>query len=135
MKKAHDDKMADGRQLDHRTLEQIRIRAVQRVATGESPETVIAALGFSRSCIYDWLVKYREGGLEALRARSIPGRPRKLKGEQLRWIYKTVAGKNPLQLKFEFALWTCGMVRQLIRDRFSVRLSEVRTRKQIKVAN
>jgi len=51
-------KRRDGRALDHKTLEEIRIRAVERVQAGESPEAVIRALGFSRSCIYpqytDW---------------------------------------------------------------------------------
>ena len=117
--------LKDGRALDHKTLEEIRIRAVQRVEAGESPEVVIAALGFSRTCIYNWIAKYREGGIEALRATPLSGRPSKLNGKQLRWIYKTVVGKNPLQLKFEFALWTCGMVRELIREKFHVRLSEV----------
>ena len=121
----HDSEKSDGRQLDRKTLEEIRIRAIQRVEAGESPEVVVAALGFSRSCIYDWLGKYREGGIEALRAKPVPGRPPKLDGRQLQWIYRTVVGKNPMQLKFEFALWTCGMIRQLIRQRLGVRLSEV----------
>ena len=42
----------DARELDHKTLEEIRIRAVEQVQSGESPEVVIKALGFSRSCIY-----------------------------------------------------------------------------------
>ena len=45
----------DARKLDHATLEAIRIRAVQRVQAGESPEVVIRALGFTRRCIYSWL--------------------------------------------------------------------------------
>ena len=45
-------KETDARKLGHKTLEEIRIRAVQRVEAGESPEVVIKALGFSRSCIY-----------------------------------------------------------------------------------
>ena len=45
----------DARKLDHATLEAIRIRAVQQVQAGESPEVVIRALGFSTRCIYNWL--------------------------------------------------------------------------------
>jgi len=37
-------KRRDARALDHKTLEEIRIRAVERVQAGESPETVIQAL-------------------------------------------------------------------------------------------
>lgn len=113
----------DARKLDHKTLEAIRIRAVQQVQAGESPEVVIRALGFSRACIYQWLAAYRVGGWDGLKAGKITGRPKKLSGSQLRWIYKTVTSKNPLQLKFPFALWTRGMIRTLIYRRFGVKLS------------
>ena len=115
----------DGRALDHKTLEEIRIRAVQSVEAGESPEDVIRTLRFGRTVIYSWLAKYREGGIDALRAKAISGRPSKMTGRQLQWVYKTVTGKNPLQLRFEFALWTRSMIRELIREKFGVRLSEV----------
>ena len=118
-------KKFDGRKLSHRTREEIRIRAVMRVEAGESPETVVKALGFHRSRIYEWLAAYREGGIEALRTRPIPGRPRKLNGQQLKRVYDLVTRNNPLQLQFEFALWTRGMVRELIRREFGVKLSEV----------
>jgi transposase len=115
----------DGRKLSHATLEEIRIRAVRRVEAGESPEDVIRTLGFSRPRIYEWLAFYREGGVEALKAKPISGRPMKLASKAVEWVYKTVTTRNPLQLKFEFALWTRQMVRELIRERFGVRLSEV----------
>jgi transposase len=115
----------DGRQLSHATLEELRIRAVPQVEAGQSPEQVIRALGFSRARIYEWLARYREGGVEALKAKPVPGRPMKLDAKAVQWIYKTVSTRNPLQLKFEFALWTREIVRELIRERFSVRLSEV----------
>lgn len=115
----------DGRALGHDTLEEIRIRAVQRVEAGESPEDVIRVLGFGRTVIYDWLAKYREGGTDALRAKPLAGRPPKLQGKQLKWLYRTIVSKNPSQLRFEFALWTRGMVRTLIRDKYGVRLSDV----------
>jgi transposase len=113
----------DGRSMGRRTLEEIRTRAVQQVQSGESPEIVIKALGLSRACIYDWLARYRAGGWHALKARKAPGRRPRLTGRQIRWIYNTVTMKNPLQLKFPFALWTRGMICKLIHDRFGVRLS------------
>lgn len=116
---------SDGRKLSHNTLEEMRIRAVQRVESGESPEVVIKALGFNRSQIYRWLALYREGGFEALKGRKAKGPEPKLNGKQLREIYDVVTTKNPIQLKFEFALWTRAMVRDVIRERFNVRLSDV----------
>ena len=115
----------DARKLSHETLEEIRIRAVQRVEAGESPEVVIKALGFSRTCIYIWLAAYREGGIDALRAKKLEGRPSKLSAKQVERLYGFIVSKTPLQFKFAFALWTCALVRELIRKKFDVHLSEV----------
>ena len=41
----------DGRKLDHKTLEEIRLMAVERVREGEDPSTVIASYGFCRTTI------------------------------------------------------------------------------------
>jgi transposase len=116
-------KQRDGRSLDHRTLEEIRIRAVERAQAGESPEVVIQALGFTRSCIYTWLARYRTGGWSALRARVLKGRPLRIKPGQMRWLYRTITGKSPLQFRFEFALWTREMIRVLLREEFGLSIS------------
>jgi transposase len=113
----------DGRKLKHEVLEAIRIRAVKQVEAGESPEVVIKALGMNRRCIYKWIAKYREGGIDALRARALSGRPLTLTGSQLRWIFRTITTKNPLQLQFPFALWTREMVKELIKRKYRIRLS------------
>lgn len=115
----------DGRKLDHKTLEAIRIRAVQSVQSGQSPETVIAALGMTRRIIYKWIAAYQAGGYAALQAKKLFGRPPKLSEFQVRWIYKTVTGKNPIQLKFEFALWTREMIRDVIKRKYSISMSVV----------
>jgi transposase len=115
----------DGRKLDHKTLEQLRIRAVGQIQQGAHPDEVAAGLGMTRAAVYGWLAKYREGGLAALKARPVPGRPPKLDGAQLQRIYTLVVANDPRQLQFTFALWTRAMVRELIGREFGVRLSEV----------
>lgn len=114
----------DGRKLNPKTMEEIRIRAVHRVQEGESPETVIKALGFVRACIYNWLARYRAGGWHALRSGKGTGRPKKLSGRQIAWIYRTIRDKDPRQLKLSFALWTRAMVARVIKQQFGIKLSE-----------
>jgi transposase len=115
----------DGRTLDHKTLEQLRLRAVRQVEQGAHPEAVAEGLGMTRAAVYGWLANYREGGPEALKARPVPGRPPSLSGAQLRRVSTLVVGHDPRQLQVAFALWTRAMVRELIRREFAVRLSEV----------
>src|ERR1700757_325885 len=115
----------DARQLDHATLEAMRERAVRSVQQGESPEVVARVIGVSRSTMYGWRAQYRGGGWGALKAKPLFGRPPKLNGKRLKWIYDTVTQKNPLQLKFSFALWTREMVARLIEDKFNISLSLV----------
>ena len=104
-------------------LTELRKRAVAQVQAGESPEVVARVFGVSRQAMYGWLARYRQGGWGALEARKRGGRPAKLDAQALRWLYRTVTGKNPRQLQFPFALWTAGMVATLIRHRFGIALS------------
>lgn len=117
-------KKTDARKLDHKTLTEIRKRSVASVQEGQSPELVAKVQGIDRSTIYGWLAKYRVGGWDALDARKRGGRPPKLDGKAMKWIYDTVTRKNPLQLKFTYALWTAKMIGKLIANRFGVKLSK-----------
>ena len=112
----------DARRLDHHTLEALRERAVRKVQEGESPEVVARVLGLNRSTVYGWLAQYRRGGWGALKAKPLFGRPPKLDGRSLRWIFDAVTQKNPLQMKFAFALWTREMVAKLIKGQIQDRL-------------
>ena len=115
----------DGRKLDRKAKEALRLRVVEQARCGASPEQLAKVLDINPRTVYRWLEKYHYGGKDALKAKPIPGRPAKLSGEQMRWIAGTVREKNPLQLQFPYALWTLAMIRELIRSRFNVRLSEV----------
>ena len=113
----------DARKLDHATLEALRIRAVRSVQDGESPEDVARTLRVTPRAVYRWLALYRRGGWNALKAKPLAGRPPKLDGGMLKWLYNTVTQKNPLQLKFQFALWTREMVAELIERKYGIRLA------------
>jgi transposase len=115
----------DGRTLDHGTLETIRTMAVERVREGERPSDVIASYGFHRCTIYRWLTatRGRGHGLHALAARPATGRPRTLTARQEQQVFHWINGKNPQQYGFDFGVWTRQIVRELIAQRFGVRLS------------
>lgn len=116
-------KKHDGRKLKHEVLTELRKRAVEQVQAGESPEVVIRTMGFCRACIYNWLAMYRAGGWDALDARKRGGRPGKLNGRMIAWVYKVVTTGDPRQHKFDFALWTRSAIATLIARRYKIRLS------------
>jgi transposase len=114
----------DGRTLDHKTLEEIRRMAVERVQEGEAPSVVIASYGFCRTTIYKWLRKVRRGGRgDPLLSSKGTGRPPKLTGKQKRQVFRWINGKDPRQYGFDFGLWTRQIVAALIAERFGIELS------------
>lgn len=116
-------KKHDGRKLKHEVLTELRKRAVEQVQAGESPEAVIRTMGFCRACIYNWLAMYRAGGWDALDARKRGGRPKKLNGRMIAWVYRVVTTGDPRQHKFDFALWTRSAIATLIARRYNIHLS------------
>lgn len=114
----------DGRALDHKAMEQIRLRAVDAVLRGHSAETVIDIFGLHRSCIYVWLDSYKKGGWEALRARPLQGRPEELDEAAKQWLKETVGHSTPEKWGYQTALWTRAILAELIEQRFEVKLSE-----------
>lgn len=115
----------DGKKLNHSAREAIRLRAVQRIIDGDSPEIIAKTLWFHRSAVYQWLKRYEVAGIEGLKYQKMPGKQPTLTKAQKQKIFDIGTSKKPLQLKFVFALWTRAMVKDLILDQFSINLSEV----------
>src|ERR1700719_2192135 len=114
----------DGRRLNHGTLETIRLMAVERVREGELASAVIASYGFSRTTIYKWLTAASKPnvGLDALRSRPAPGRPRSLTPRQEHQVFRWINGKDPRQYGLDFGLWARSVVAELIERKFGIRL-------------
>jgi len=113
----------DGRTLDHKALEHIRILAVKRVLEdGEAPSAVMTSLGFSRTAIYPWLRKFEDEGLNALAERIAAGPQPKLAEKQRQQVKRWILGKDPRQYGFDFGLWSRRIVQTLIAERMKVDL-------------
>ena len=113
----------DGRKLDHKALEHMRILAVKRVVEdSEDPSEVMRSLGLSRTTIYPWLRKFREEGWDALVERIAQGPEPKLDEKQRQQVKKWILGKDPRQYGFDFGLWTRRIVQTLIEDKMKVEL-------------
>ena len=114
----------DGRTLDHKISEHLRITAVRRVVEdGEKPSEVMRSMGLHRTSIYRWLKTYEEGGYEGLAGTKAEGPTPKLDEKQRQQIRRWIIGKDPRQYGFDFGLWTRNIIRQLIKDRFGVEVS------------
>lgn len=114
----------DGRTLDHRTLEAIRLMAVDRIREGERASEVIESYGFNRTTIYKWIkaALRRGGGIKALRSTKATGRPRSLTAAQERRVFRWINGRDPRQYGLDFGLWTRTVVAELIGRKFGVQL-------------
>jgi len=111
----------DGRTMDHKALEQIRILAVKRVVEdGESPSEVMKSFGLCRTTLYPWLRDFQDKGLEALAERIAQGPEPLLSEKQRQQVRKWILGKDPRQYGFDFALWTRRIVQALIKERMGI---------------
>jgi transposase len=115
----------DGRTVSRAALEEMRLMALDRMNEGESPAKVAASFGLHRGWAYKVRAKAkgRGRGKRALLSRKGTGRPRALTAAQERQVFGWVNGKNPRQYGFDFGLWTRQIVRELVEQKFGVRLS------------
>lgn len=102
---------------------QKRKDVVEAVQRGQEPKTVAEVFGVALSTVYDWLARYRQGGWHALRDGKRSGRPRKVDGKTMKWLYDAVTMRNPNQYQFRFCLWTLKIIRDLLKKKFGISIS------------
>jgi transposase len=102
-----------------------RVSACKALEKGVSVDDIAEVLKVSRSSIFDWQKTYRAYGADALRTKKTRGPKARLDAGQLSQLYRLIVGNDPRQLSFGLALWTRGMIQELIFRQFEVRLSLV----------
>lgn len=113
----------DGRTLNHKALEHIRIVAVKRVVEGgEAPGAVMKSLGLCRTSIYPWLRAYEQEGRQALVEKIAQGPEPKLTDKQGQQVKRWILGKDPRQYGFDFGLWTRSIVQILIQEKLGIQM-------------
>jgi transposase len=118
--------LPDGRSESNDVLEALRLRAVHARELGYAVVDIAAILGVREETVSRWCSRYDHGGQEALPG-DRTGRPlgsgRLLTGEQEQGIRQAIETKSPQELGITSALWTRQAVRELIQQRFGIRLS------------
>jgi len=124
----------DARKLTPEAQEALRRRAVEAVEGGMTRVKVAEILGVTRHSVDRWVKDFRNEGENALKAhkRGPKGERSVLKGWQAAVICNMIRDNHPEQLKLPFVLWTASAVRQLIRRRFGVEVSDRTVRRYLK---
>jgi len=87
---------------------------------GLIPSKVADRLGVSVRSVRRWHEAREEGGDEALSAKPVPGRPRKLGEPECERLWSILLD-GALAYGFPNDLWTCKRIARVIRKRFGVK--------------
>jgi transposase len=111
-------------------LQRRRIRAVELVDQGESPDEVAHFLGCGRSSVYTW-VKLAKESIETLAAKPHHGPKPRLDSDQLKRLEDELS-KGAKAHGWRTELWTAARVTVLIERLFQVTFHPEHVRKILK---
>jgi len=114
----------DGRTIPDNAMYWIRAIAVRAVVkNGVSPESVISILGMSRSCIYDWLNRYYDAGLEGLRSKETAGSEPIITANMDKWLRIVVLNSIPADHGYDTVLWTRDILAELLWNKYGINVA------------
>jgi transposase len=109
-----------------------RAEVVEAIQRGEPPCLVARVFGTSERNVFNWLARYRSGGWHALEEGKRSGRPRKLSGQMMRWLYDAITMGDPEQQQMPFCLWTLNVIRTMLKKHHGVALSKSAVSRMLK---
>ena len=101
-----------------RATNEERLAAIQMYDNGLTADQIAEILDVGRSSVFDWVSKYREGGLASISTKFASGRPTALDDSEMIRLYTMINGKDPRAYSFGMALWTRALIRDLIKKVF-----------------
>jgi transposase len=100
-----------------------RIQAGRLLQKGKTPAQIALLVGVARQTVYTWKALFDEGGIEALRAVPLRGRPAKLDDLQREQLRQAIVQK-PTEHGFGTELWTLKRVGVVINRMHGVTFSQ-----------
>jgi transposase len=104
------------KQLERRRRQAIRLLKAEKI---KNLSAIARSVGVTHSTVSRWIKAYTSRGLNALKAKPVPGRPSTLTEAQKRRLVKLI-DKGPRAAGYFNELWTIKRITQLIKDYFRV---------------
>jgi transposase len=119
------DWMSDARKIPDDVMNYLRRIAVYAVIDRHlNPERIANVFNISRSCIYEWIRWYRDGGDDALDTRHAPGAFPVMTSEIDCWLKDTILKKTPEDFGYETNLWTLKIIAAVLKEKFGIHVYE-----------
>jgi transposase len=100
-----------------------RVRAGRLLQRGKKPAEIALDVGVARQTVYTWKAIFDKGGIDALRAVPLRGRPAQLDATQLDEVRRAVL-QNPTEHGFGTELWTLKRVGVVIKRMHGIKFSQ-----------
>jgi transposase len=108
-----------------RATNEERLAAIQMYDNGLTADRIAEILDVGRSSVFDWISKYRKGGLASISTKFASGRPTVVDDSEMIRLFTMINGKDPRTYSFGVALWTRALIRDLIKKTFAKDVSLV----------
>jgi transposase len=100
-----------------------RVRAGRLLQKGKTPAEIALDVGVARQTVYTWKTLFEEGGIDALRAVPLRGRPARLDEDKREELRRAILHK-PTEHGFGTELWTLKRVGVVIKRMHGVTFSQ-----------
>ena len=88
-----------------RATNEERLAAIQMYDNGLTADRIAEILDVGRSSVFDWISKYRKGGLASISTKFASGRPTVLDDSEMIRLFTMINGKDP---RTYILAWRCG---------------------------